>query len=82
MSDAIDLTCREMVELVTDYLEDALPAADRARFELHLGGCEGCGNHLEQMRTTIRVTGTLDEDAFPAGQLDGLIAAFRGWRSG
>ena len=80
MSDVIDLSCREMVELVTDYLEGALPAPDRARFETHLAGCEGCGSHLEQMRTTIRLAGTLDEDAFPAGQLDGLIRAFRGWR--
>jgi len=80
VSDVTDLTCREMVELVTDYLEDALPAPDRVRFEEHLAGCEGCAHHLEQMRTTIRVTGTLDEDAFPAGQLDGLIHAFRGWR--
>ncbi len=80
MSYITDLTCREMVELVTHYLEDALPAPDRVRFEEHLAGCEGCGHHLEQMRTTIRVAGTLDEDAFPAGQLDGLIQAFRGWR--
>jgi anti-sigma factor RsiW len=80
VSDVTDLTCREMVELVTDYLEGALPAPERVRFEEHLAGCEGCSHHLEQMRTTIRVTGTLDEDAFPAGQLDGLIQAFRGWR--
>ena len=82
MSDVTDLSCRDMVELVTDYLEDALPAADRARFETHLAGCEGCRHHLEQMRTTIRLAGTLDEAALPAGQLDELIRAFRGWYSG
>ena len=62
------------------YVLGALDDAEAARFEEHLAGCEGCGHHFQQMRTTIRVTGTLDEDAFPAGQLDGLIQAFRGWR--
>jgi predicted anti-sigma-YlaC factor YlaD len=82
VSEAVDLTCREMVELVTGYLEDTMTASERARFEEHLAGCEGCGIYLDQMRTTIRLSGTLEEDAFPAGQLDRLTQAFRDWRSG
>ena len=50
-----DVTCRELVELVTDYLEGALDLDDRARFEAHLDSCEGCRAYLSQMRTTIRV---------------------------
>jgi predicted anti-sigma-YlaC factor YlaD len=82
VSDAKDLTCREVVELVTDYLEGTMPAADRARFEEHLTGCEGCGVYLDQVRTTIRVTGSIDEDSIPADQLEALTGAFRNWRRG
>jgi predicted anti-sigma-YlaC factor YlaD len=81
VSDAKDLTCREVVELVTDYLEGTMPAADRARFEEHLMGCEGCGFYLDQVRTTIRVTGGIDEDSIPADQLEALTGAFRNWRN-
>jgi predicted anti-sigma-YlaC factor YlaD len=83
VSDATtDLTCRDMVELVTEYLEGTMAAHDRVRFEAHLSVCEGCSHYLEQMRTTIRVTGALGEEAFPAGQLDALMQAFRDWRLG
>jgi predicted anti-sigma-YlaC factor YlaD len=80
VTEAIDLTCREVVELVTDYLEGALPDADRARFEEHLAGCEGCSIYLDQVKTTIRVTGRLDEDSIPAEHLERLTRAFRNWR--
>jgi len=74
-----ELTCREMVELMTAYLEDALSAEDRARFESHLSGCDGCTNYLEQMRETIRLTGRITEDQLDPVQRDTLLAAFRGW---
>ncbi len=73
-------TCREMVELMSNYIEDALSAADRARFEAHLAECDGCTNFLEQMRETIRLTGMLTEEQIPAEQKDALLAAFRSWR--
>ena len=53
------LVCREFVELVTDYLEDRLPAAERARFETHLAECDGCGGYLEDMRALIATMGTV-----------------------
>ena len=60
------ISCRELVELVTDYLEGRLPAAERRRVERHLKGCDGCTTYLEQARTTIRLTGELrDEDLAP-----------------
>jgi anti-sigma factor RsiW len=77
-----ELACKEVVELVTAYLEDALTPADRERFEEHLVFCDGCDAYLEQMRTTIRLTGSLDGDGLPPELEQRLLAAFRGWRSG
>jgi anti-sigma factor RsiW len=76
------LTCRELVELVTDYLEDALDAADRARFETHLRGCEGCGAYLGQMRTTIWAAGHLCERTATPTAMDALRETFRDWKRG
>jgi anti-sigma factor RsiW len=78
---ADDLSCREVVELVTDWLEGALPAADHARVELHLAGCEGCAAYVEQMRATVRIAGRLDEEELEPVLSDELVAAFRGWRA-
>jgi anti-sigma factor RsiW len=77
-----ELACKDIVDLVTAYLEDALDAADRERFEEHLVFCDGCNNYLEQMRLTIRATGSLDGDSLPAELEDKLLEAFRGWQSG
>jgi len=74
-----ELTCREIVELVTAYLEDALSAADRERFEEHLVFCDGCGNYLEQMQETVRLAGRVTEE-IPAELEARLLEAFRGWR--
>jgi anti-sigma factor RsiW len=75
-----ELTCAELVELVTDYLEGALPPSERSRFEQHLDGCTGCRNYLEQMRTTVRLVGRLTEDDVPAAAKNDLLAAFRDWK--
>jgi anti-sigma factor RsiW len=76
-----DLSCAELVELVTDYVEDELEPTERARFEAHLTDCEGCVNYLDQMRTTIALTGRLRvDDLSPEVQAD-LVSAFRGWRA-
>lgn len=75
-----ELTCKELVELVTDYLEDALPADERARMDGHLSGCEGCASYLEQMRQTIRLTGRLREENLTPDQRDDLLELFRGWK--
>jgi anti-sigma factor RsiW len=75
-----ELTCREMVELVTDYLEDRLAPDDRARFEDHLALCEGCQTYLEQMRLTIGILGRVPEEELSPKARDDLLAAFRTWR--
>jgi anti-sigma factor RsiW len=73
------LTCREVVEIITDYIEDALAEHDRRRVEAHLETCVGCTNYLEQMRETIRVTGMLTEEQIPEDQKQQLLQAFRTW---
>jgi anti-sigma factor RsiW len=74
------LTCQELVELVTEYLEDALTSADRERFEQHLAICPGCVRYVEQLRETIQMSGGLREEALPAQARDELLAQFRNWK--
>jgi predicted anti-sigma-YlaC factor YlaD len=76
---AEELTCREVVEIVSDYLEGALSDELRARFDQHLATCEGCTNYLEQMRETIRLSGMLTEEQIPLIQRERLLEAFRDW---
>jgi len=80
-SSADDLACSEEVELMTDYLEGALPASDVRRLEHHLETCPGCGEYLAQMRTIAGSLGGLAEDSIPAEVRSDLIAAFRGLRN-
>jgi anti-sigma factor RsiW len=77
---AAPLTCAEVIRLVTDYFEDALPPGDRERFEAHIGVCEGCSAYLSQMRATIQLTGRLSDDDIDEGAKAQLIEAFRGWK--
>lgn len=68
--------CRELVELVTDYLDDALPPAQRAAVEAHLDECPDCVEYLEQFRTVIAATGTVAQENLPAEALGRLSSAF------
>jgi predicted anti-sigma-YlaC factor YlaD len=77
---ARDLVCREVVELVSDYLEGALGERDRALFEQHLVGCDGCSAYLDQMRTTVRLAGALAPEALDPVFRGRLLDAFRDWR--
>jgi len=74
-----ELSCQELVELVTDYLEGVMPHELRLRFERHIAECSGCRTYLEQMRLTIRTTGTLTVDAITPAAEQALLEAFRGW---
>ena len=74
-------TYEELVELVTDYFEVALPSELHDRFERHIAHCSGCETYLQQMRTTIRVTGTLTVDSLTPEAESTLLDAFRSWRS-
>jgi anti-sigma factor RsiW len=77
-----ELTCRELVELVSDYLEGALPARDRLLFEQHLVFCPPCTTYVEQLRQTVRLVGRLSEEALGDESRDLLLQAFRDWKRG
>jgi anti-sigma factor RsiW len=74
------MTCKELVELVTDYFEGTLPEEDRARFEAHLATCNGCTTYIEQMRQTIRLVGELPEAAITSQAEEELLRVFRDWK--
>jgi hypothetical protein len=74
------VTCHEVVELVTDYLERALPADEASLFEQHLNFCDGCIWYVKQMGTTFATVGRIREEDVPAETKDRLMAAFRDWK--
>jgi anti-sigma factor RsiW len=76
------ITCRELVELVTGYLEAQLSPEDARRFEGHLEICEPCVVYVEQMRQTIALAGQIDEGALDGPTREAMLAAFRDWRRG
>jgi anti-sigma factor RsiW len=76
------LSCQELVELVTSYFEDALATDERDEFERHLETCDGCGEYVEQMRMTITLTGSLSPADLSADAERKLLAAFRDWSVG
>lgn len=77
---ANELTCKELVELVTDYFENALSENERARIQEHLASCDGCDTYVEQMRQTIETLGKLQEkDVSPEAE-EKLKHVFRDWR--
>lgn len=70
-----DLACREVVEVLTDYLESVLPTDRRVTLEQHLLFCEGCAEYLEQMRSTVALVGRLREEDVPPVVMDRLLRA-------
>ena len=75
-----EITCKELVEIITDYLEGTMPEAKRRLFEAHLDECLYCVNYLEQMRQTIAALGELSEESIPPDAREALLETFRGWR--
>jgi predicted anti-sigma-YlaC factor YlaD len=75
------LSCQELVELVTDYLEGTMSPRQRARMDEHLAACRDCTAYLDQMRRTIELTGHLRVDDVEPAAMDTLLAAFRDWKA-
>jgi anti-sigma factor RsiW len=73
-------TCREIVELITDYLEARLPLQARTRLEQHLVFCDWCRVYLEQIRQTIRVAGAVTEESLSPEKREDLVRLFRDWK--
>ncbi len=74
------LTCKELTEAVTDYLEGELTVTQWVRFQMHLGMCLGCRRYLRQMRLTIRTLGTLPEEPIPPAVREELLQRFQSWK--
>ena len=75
-----DLVCQDAVELVTDYLDGALSRRDRRRLEKHLQACPNCSAYLEQIRTTIALTGTIGPDELSPEARRDLSDLYQRWR--
>ncbi len=73
------VACRQVVELVSDYIEGALPRRERLRLESHFAGCEHCTEYLAQMRETIRLTGTLVVEDLTPRMREDLLGVYRRW---
>jgi anti-sigma factor RsiW len=82
MIDTEAFSCQELVELVTDYLEGALPPADLRRFEEHIATCDGCTEYLRQLRETIRIAGAITPDDLTPEAESELLAIFASWNAG
>jgi anti-sigma factor RsiW len=80
MIDTESLSCQELVELVTDYLEGALDERDRRAFEGHLANCDGCTGYVAQLRTTIQLVGTITPNDLTEDAETALLQAFRDWK--
>lgn len=76
-----ELTCAEVVELVTAYFDQRLSPVDAERFEEHVAFCDGCSTYVEQMRETIAVAGRLRDDDVPRELQERLVDAFRTWKA-
>ncbi len=77
-----ELACQEVVELVTEFLEEKLSPEERTRFEMHLCFCEPCRTYLQQMRDVIRNARKLGGETLPPGAKEALLLAFRSWKRG
>ncbi len=75
------MRCRELVELVADYLDNVLPAERRAQFDAHLEGCEDCSAYVDQLRQTSVLVGRLPDEPLPTEVADRLVELFRDWKS-
>jgi anti-sigma factor RsiW len=76
-----ELTCKELTELITDYLEDLLPHTERVRIEEHLSVCPACVTYLDQMRFTIKALGAKPRGEIPKAIESNLLQAFRSWKN-
>lgn len=75
------VTCKEFVEIITDYLEGSLSLLNRIRFHLHLGLCLGCRVYLRQTKQTIHTLGRLPDEPVPPAVREQLLQRFRTWKN-
>jgi anti-sigma factor RsiW len=80
MAEHEHIRCQEVVELVNDYLDQALPPEEASLFEQHVNFCDGCDWYLHQVRTTIATVGRISEEEVPPETREKLLNAFREWK--
>jgi anti-sigma factor RsiW len=80
MADGTEISCQEVVEVVTDYLEGRLSPEDAAIFEAHLAICDGCQWYLDQIRITIDTVGRIEDADVPPALRSTVMGAFRNRR--
>jgi anti-sigma factor RsiW len=76
-----ELTCKQLTELITDYLEERLPQSERLRFEQHLSTCPACMTYVDQMRLTIKILRAKPRVEIPPAVQSDLLQAFRRWKA-
>jgi anti-sigma factor RsiW len=74
-----DLTCRELVELITDYHERALPPDERIRVEQHLVVCSACTRYEQQLRAAVRLAATIQLDDLGPESRRALLDSLEEW---
>jgi anti-sigma factor RsiW len=80
MTQLPEMPCQELVEVITDYLDGALTATDRARFDAHLAECDACQDYVDQFRQTIAIAGRVEPERMSPQSREQLLNAFRDWR--
>ena len=81
MAEHQHISCQEVVELVTDYLDRALPADEASLFEQHINFCDGCDWYVDEMRRTVATVGKIEEEQLPDEMREKLMSAFRDWKT-
>lgn len=74
------MTCKKLTELITDYLEGRLSLWDRVMFQVHVGMCRHCREYLRQMKTTIKILGSLPSEGPPPDVAEALMVRFKDWK--
>ena len=77
-----NMSCQEMTELITEFLDGSMPWFQRIRFQMHVGLCRGCRHYLGQMKLTIKTLGQLPPDPMPPEIRDEMLRRFRNWKKG
>ena len=75
-----NMSCQELADLITEYLEGSMPLVQRIRFQIHLGLCVGCRHYLRQMKLTIQTLGKLPVEPMPPDIRDEMLHRFRNWK--
>jgi anti-sigma factor RsiW len=73
------VSCRELAALLTDYLEETMPAGERRRLDAHLAACRDCHAYLDSLRLTLRELGSLGGEELASAAPPELLERFRDW---